>query len=191
MKPGHSAQPCAYTTSIQFHGTMTAFWTGLEKENLIEAEIENIWSYQVSTPRRSWLRLLMNPICDESPFLIPSIAFQSLPLKALWASETWEGEKELSPEPGTLNWAGADGSLKQACNMPWPLEVVGSGPPWGSSQTSCEGSYPHSASREPVCSRRQGLCLLPLHPQKVGMRGVEGLWDEESGRFGFLEPQFS
>lgn len=50
---------------------------------------------------------------------------------------------------------------------------------------------PHSGSREPVCSRGQGLCLLPLHPQKVGIRGVEGPWDEESGRFGFLEPQFS
>ena len=75
--------------------------------------------------------------------------------------------------------------------MLWPLEVLGSGPPWGSSQTSCEGSYLHSGSREPVCSRRKGLCLLLLHPQKVGMRGVEGLWDEESGRFGFLEPQFS
>ena len=75
--------------------------------------------------------------------------------------------------------------------MLWPLEVLGSGPPWGSSQTSCEGFYPHSGSREPACSRRQGLCLLLLHPQKVGMRGVEGLWDEESGRFGFLEPQFS
>ena len=37
MKPGHKSQSCGYTTSIQFHGTVTAFWTGLRKENLIEA----------------------------------------------------------------------------------------------------------------------------------------------------------